>query len=269
MIKTDIINKIYSHNSLDAIKYIKHAYQTQGHGIINFLYFGNAMRRRICEETNDITATQYKKALYESTCILPDGIALQLFIFFINGHRVKNLNGTDFIVPLLKSFKKSAHISIIEAYDTKIKKDKSVLQNAIKNLKERYNISVAYYQQVPFANEGKDINRNEIEKKRQTIPWEKILIMCIGTPKQEIIVQQNHNMFKKNNVLVINAWWRIDFMSGFEKRAPRRIVKIRVGETIWRIIRNPKKNVKKFLYMFGIIRLIIPQKLKNLVLKNP
>lgn len=167
MIKTEIINKIYSHSAQEAIHYIKRTYQNQGHGAINFLYFGNVMKRRICEPTKNTTAMQYKNALYESTCILPDGIALQIFTFFINGHRVKNLNGTDFIVPLIKAFKSSAHISIIEAYDTKIKKNKDILQNAIKNLKEQYNISIKYYQQVPFANEGKDINRNEIEKERQ------------------------------------------------------------------------------------------------------
>jgi hypothetical protein len=57
-------------------------------------------------------------------------------------------------------------------------------------------------------------------------------------------------------MLVLNVWWFVDFYSGFEKRAPERVVKLRVWETIRRILDNPKKNGKKFLAMFGVFRLI-------------
>jgi len=45
----------------------------------------------------------------------------------------------------------------------------------------------------------------------------------------------------------------LDYYSGFETRAPKRVVKMRVGETLWRITTQPQKNLKKFLAMFKII----------------
>jgi len=142
MIKIDIIKKIYTGNRQTAINQMKKSYQTKGRLIISFLYFGNMMKRRLCETTENKTALQYKKALLESDYILPDGIALQVFCFFISRHWVKNLNGTEFILPLLKSFNNTAHISVIEAYDINIGKGKNLINNAIRNLKEQHNIDV-------------------------------------------------------------------------------------------------------------------------------
>ncbi|USN57077.1 MAG: hypothetical protein H6766_01015 [Candidatus Peribacteria bacterium] len=47
----------------------------------------------------------------------------------------------------------------------------------------------------------------------------------------------------------------MDFVSGFETRAPEWVVKARVLETPYRILSRPRKNLKKFLRMFGIVRI--------------
>jgi UDP-N-acetyl-D-mannosaminuronic acid transferase (WecB/TagA/CpsF family) len=60
---------------------------------------------------------------------------------------------------------------------------------------------------------------------------------------------------QENNIIVINAGGFVDFLSGFEQRAPKRVRKIRVGETFWRIACNPRKNFKKMRWMFGVFRL--------------
>ena len=46
----------------------------------------------------------------------------------------------------------------------------------------------------------------------------------------------------------------LDYYSGFETRAPKRVVQLRVGETLRRIITQPQKNLKKFLAMFKIVK---------------
>ncbi len=64
-------------------------------------------------------------------------------------------------------------------------------------------------------------------------------------------------MFIDNQLMVINAGGFIDFVAGYEKRAPQWVVKARVLETFWRVITNPKKNFKKFAAMFGVLRLLL------------
>lgn len=54
----------------------------------------------------------------------------------------------------------------------------------------------------------------------------------------------------------MNVGGFLDFVAGFEKRAPVWVVKARIFETFWRIGTNPRKNMKKFLAMFGILRIL-------------
>jgi UDP-N-acetyl-D-mannosaminuronic acid transferase (WecB/TagA/CpsF family) len=82
----------------------------------------------------------------------------------------------------------------------------------------------------------------------------RIMFVCLGTPAQEVWVMNHMDAIKKYWCLVFNAWWTIDYMTGLEKRAPARVVKARVLETLWRITTHPHKNLRKFLAMFGIIR---------------
>ena len=65
----------------------------------------------------------------------------------------------------------------------------------------------------------------------------------------------------------MNVGGFIDFASWFEKRAPKWMVKGRVFETFYRLFTNPKKNIKKFLVMFGAFRVMgkkILSKLKKM-----
>lgn len=54
-------------------------------------------------------------------------------------------------------------------------------------------------------------------------------------------------------MIVMNNGATLDYYSGFETRAPRRVVKMRVGETLRRVITQPQKNLKKLFAMFGIV----------------
>jgi UDP-N-acetyl-D-mannosaminuronic acid transferase (WecB/TagA/CpsF family) len=76
----------------------------------------------------------------------------------------------------------------------------------------------------------------------------------LWTPVQEIRIEKHKKKIEEYNIIVLNAWWTIDYITWFEQRAPDRVVKARVLETFWRICAHPKKNIKKFLAMFGIVR---------------
>lgn len=54
-------------------------------------------------------------------------------------------------------------------------------------------------------------------------------------------------------MIILNNGATIDYYSGFEQRAPRRVVNMRIGETFRRICTQPQKNLHKFLAMFQII----------------
>jgi UDP-N-acetyl-D-mannosaminuronic acid transferase (WecB/TagA/CpsF family) len=53
----------------------------------------------------------------------------------------------------------------------------------------------------------------------------------------------------------MNVGGFLDFVSGFETRAPERMVKAKVLETPYRIFSHPSKNMQKFIRMFGILRI--------------
>lgn len=65
---------------------------------------------------------------------------------------------------------------------------------------------------------------------------------------------EHEQQLRELGFLILSAGGTIDYMTGFEERAPERVVKARVLETLWRIITKPKKNFKKFLWMFGVVR---------------
>jgi UDP-N-acetyl-D-mannosaminuronic acid transferase (WecB/TagA/CpsF family) len=82
----------------------------------------------------------------------------------------------------------------------------------------------------------------------------KIFFNCTGTPFQEIRFMEHEKKLRDFGFLMISAGGTIDYMTGFEERAPDRVVKARVLETFWRICLHPGKNFKKFWWMFGVMR---------------
>ena len=75
----------------------------------------------------------------------------------------------------------------------------------------------------------------------------------IGGPAQEIRTHEHKDFFTDSQIIIMNNGATLDYYSGFETRAPKRVVKARIGETLWRIIVDPKKNLRKLLAMFRII----------------
>lgn len=254
-----LIEKIYIWSKDQATKDILQTYKEQSYAIINFLYFGNAMHQRVFEKNQTKKQQQYTESLQASDYLFADGIALQVFVQWITKVWPENLNGTDFIPYFIQAVlnkEKHVHIALRSVYDKKIKKGEERLDKACQQFHDKFWQEIDYSWQCKYQqrNEWRNKQGHEasIKEKKNSIH---ILINCSGSPFQENRANNNKEWVKKNKIIVINAWWFVDFLSGFEQRAPKRVRRIRVGETFWRIACNPRKNFKKMWWMFGIMRL--------------
>ena len=142
-------------------------------------------------------------------------------------------------------------------YDPKISKWPEWMDKWLAKLQELYpHIEIIYQHQTLFSKRGEEFPFDELQKVLDE-KWKRfdhiLFLNGIGSPAQEIWTEEQRSFFEKKGIIVMNNGATIDYYSGFEKRAPQRIIKLRVGETIWRIIKQPKKNLHKFLAMFQIV----------------
>lgn len=257
-----VIKKLYQGDSAELIHELITVYQSKGHAVVNFLYFANAMQYKLFEKAKESPkARKYKESLLESDFLLPDGIALQLWSKWTEKKSLRNLNGTD-LTPEVLAYLNDHHktsVYIYSLYDPKIWKWKEWLEKAVDRMKHDYpNIEFRWCHQSEYKHRGDDFPFDQAEQatERDTSAI-RLFLNCTWTPFQELWVEEHRTFFEKHFFLVMNVGGFIDFMAGFEQRAPRWVVKARVLETFWRIATNPKKNLKKFLAMFGIFRILM------------
>ncbi len=266
-----ILQKLYRNDTTTAIEDILTKYARQWFAVVNFLYFANAMKYHLFENLQQQIDFDYSDALLQSDFLLPDGIALQIWDKFENKKEPKthNLNGTDLTPAFLHHVVQNYDIElyIVSVYDEKIGKWPERLEKWVEKIRETYGIQRIYSYQTPYSHRWEDYpftRRAQAPKADTTV---RVLLHCTGTPFQEIWTTKNLAWFKEKNILVMNVGGFIDFASWFEKRAPKWMVKGRVFETFYRLFTNPKKNIKKFLVMFGAFRVMgkkILSKLKKM-----
>lgn len=253
-----ILQKLYRWDSQAGIEDILKHYGYSGFAIVNFLYFANAMKYHLFEKTTKDIDVDYMRALLQSDFLFPDGIALQVWDKFVTKKSTHNLNGTDFTPLFLDYISKNYNVElyIVSVYDEKIWKWTEWLQKGIDAIKSTYWIEKIYAYQTQYAKRGEEFpfeQRASEPKDETTI---RVMLHCTGTPFQELWTQKNKKRYQEKNMLVMNVGGFIDFVSWFEKRAPKRAVKARVLETPWRILSSPRKNIKKFLTMFWFVRVL-------------
>lgn len=269
MAQDPIIKKLSAESPAEFVPQLVSAYMEKGSAVVNFLYFANAMQYRLLKGDDAAqTYSLYKDALMASDFLLPDGIALELWAKWTAGKKVYNLNGTD-LTPQLLAYLNDYHqtsVYIVSLYDPKIGKGPEQLEKAVENMKADYpNLNFRFCHQRLYADRGKDFPFDDMKAATETdTAAVRLFLNCTGSPFQECRTQEYREFFQKNFFLVMNVGGFIDFVSGFEHRAPGRVVKMRVGETFWRIFSNPRKNLKKFLAMFGVFRIV----LRKLLLKK-
>ncbi len=265
-----MIDTLFSGDKKAALDQLLQLYKQKRFAIVSFLYFANAMKRQLFEDPggdeNYLKKRQkYLSALQDSDFLLADGIALQVFSKFATSMQVENLNGTDFIPYFLQEISKDYSVSVYlyQCYDpTKGKKSDS-LQAWVDALKEQFWVSIPWSDQCLYQERGQNFSFDVLQQASDDDKSEvKVFLNCTWTPFQEVRTNEHRLFFEKHEMIVFNAGGLIDFISWFETRAPDRVVKARVLETFRRIATKPKKNLHKFLAMFGIVR-FLRKPLKN------
>lgn len=269
------LQKLYRGSTEKVIEDMLKHYGYHGTAVVNFLYFANAIKYHLLEDLQEQIDFDYFDALMQGDFLLPDGIALQVRDKFANkkAEKTYNLNGTDLTPAFLEYVARNYDVElyVVSVYDEKIGKWPERLDIGVEKMREKYGIQRIYSYQTQYADRGNDYpfeSRAQGEKSETTI---RLMLHCTGTPFQELFTKKHMDWYKEKNILVMNVWWFIDFVSWFETRAPERVVKARVLETFWRVATNPKKNVKKFLTMFGVFRLLwknIRKKMQKLFWKK-
>ena len=258
-----LFDKIELRSREEVYDAILHTYQKKWYCSISFLYFANLMKGMLLEWTPKLRQKNYLEALLNADFLLADGIALQLFWRWSRiGRRMKrtppNLNGTDFIPRFFQKLLPTTHtihVSLLMFWDQNIWKSEEYINKAQQVFIEKYWRWFDYRWQTNYSNKNSlSFDRNAYEKTLSKTDTHRILFVCLWTPTQEIRVHAHHDKIKQYQCLVFNAWGTIDYMTWLEQRAPWRVVKARVLETPRRIITHPKKNLKKFWAMFGIVR---------------
>jgi len=229
-----IFEKIYKFDKKQALKDIIKRYKEQWFWVVNYLYFANLVSNWIISGKN--INKEYFSSLEIWDFLLPDWIALQLYYKKYFWFDLSNLNWTDFADYFLENLKDEEYNLI--SYWAK----KEVIENASKNIEQKYGIKVAYFQD--------GYSEFDFEKLENLPKWKiNIFFIWLWTPKQEIWIKDNLENIKKYNLLAFSQWWTFDFWAWNEKRAPKIFISLKL-EWLWRFITNPKKNFKKVWYSF-------------------
>ncbi|WP_416768588.1 WecB/TagA/CpsF family glycosyltransferase [Sulfurimonas sp. ST-25] len=157
---------------------------------VGFIYFS-----RFVDLDSD---PNYLAALQHLDLVLLDGIGMQIYFKCLNGVSLSNLNGTDLMPKLIQAaYEQKCPISF---YGTS--------QSSVEKCAEKHG-SIDYYQD-GFS----PLNWDRVENNS-------MLIVGLGTPKQEKFVFDNREKISEKNLTVISVGGYFDFCSGVYKRAPK------------------------------------------------
>jgi UDP-N-acetyl-D-mannosaminuronic acid transferase (WecB/TagA/CpsF family) len=180
------------------------------------------MRLRLREKPRDDRDEIYKKALYTSDFLLPDGIALQVWDYCVHTprSRLHNLNGTDLTPHILRAASDHCaltgtqmQVCVLSLYDPRpqIAKGQERLKKAQQKLETEYQCKTYGYQ-VPYA------ERHLIEEPplvREHLPYTpgsiRILLLALGTPVQETWAYTHRARLEKNHMMSLCVGGFLDF----------------------------------------------------------
>lgn len=161
--------------------------------------------------------------------ILVDGVGMQTYFRLLTGHTPSNLNGTD-LSPVWIDYLQEKQVPICFFGTTA-----DNIRQGVHNLAHRYGKQIITYYQDGFS-----------PLQWEHIPERAALFVGMGTPIQENWVREHIDMIRSKKLLVITVGGFFDFLSGFYKRAPKWIRKIKL-EWAWRTALHPGRHISKRL----------------------
>jgi N-acetylglucosaminyldiphosphoundecaprenol N-acetyl-beta-D-mannosaminyltransferase len=186
-----------------------------------------------------IENSEYREILRKSELNVVDGYPVSFFAFLKRRVLLKRICGSDFIYDLLKICEKE-NKGILLLGGTEHRN-----RLAVENAKKRYPEvnAIGYSPAFPVSASIYDDENLKalIEQNKPSA-----IVVCFGSPKQEIWIAKHREFFEHNGVcLVTGLGGAIDFLSGEIKRAPFVFRKLCL-EWFWRCLLEPKR-VKRYV----------------------
>lgn len=231
-----IFEKLFLSSETKAISEILKSYKEKWYLVVNYLYFANLISNWII--WNKSLNKDFLDSLESWDFLLPDWIALKLYVKKYFNKDLQNLNWTDFSINFLSNLEKESFNLILYW------SQKEVIKKASNFIEKKLWIKIFYFQDWYSEFEFEKLENLDRTKINIFMVW-------LWTPKQEIWVKNNLENIKKYWLLTLTQWWTFDFWSWDVKRAPKIMISLKL-EWLWRVILNPKKNFKKVLNSFWL-----------------
>ncbi|MBB4953935.1 exopolysaccharide biosynthesis WecB/TagA/CpsF family protein [Agrobacterium vitis] len=166
--------------------------------------------------------------------VLPDGIGVDMAAKILDGDAfAANLNGTDFIPALLTYIETPRRIGLIGAKP-------GVLAGAIASFRQH----TPWHQFIPVADGYFDNEELPVILQRLAEAEIDILLVAMGTPRQEKWIEQHINQSHAHLVFGVGALF--DFVSGTTSRAPVWMRKLRI-EWLYRLMLEPGRLWRRYI----------------------
>jgi N-acetylglucosaminyldiphosphoundecaprenol N-acetyl-beta-D-mannosaminyltransferase len=232
------INNFESYS--EAVHFVADKIRDNKSYILNFLYFSCF----VIQEKN----LEYRKAIQNSDYLFLDGIGMNLYARIVRKMKHSlNLNGTDLLPEVLShldALNTKTEFALYGAKSNVISKTHNIFKNKFKNLN--------FYS---YLNGYEPFDVNKLRNKST-------FLIGLGTPKQELFVQENLDFFRNNEITTISVGGLFDFVSGNAKRAPKWVRNFKL-EWAYRFVKNPKSHLKKNIRNLSILKFIV----RDLLLK--
>lgn len=167
----------------------------------------------------------------DNVIIVNDGIGMDIASLLQHGKRYKaNLNGTDFMPLLLKTFTQSHKIFLLGGTP-------GVAQKAADAIEQQTG------QQVVGCADGSRAGERSGLCARINATGADIVLVAMGNPIQEEWIRRH--MGELNARLIVSVGALLDFLSGNVQRAPKWVQKIRF-EWLYRLSREPRRLAQRY-----------------------
>lgn len=174
------------------------------------------------------------KAALDNALVLPDGIGVDIGARLLHGTTyAENLNGTDFVPALLKQLPAGTRIGLYGAAPGIAEQAQTALQAMAPELDIR------------VIADGFVRDEAQTEALDALAQWQAdVLLVAMGTPHQEIWIEQNITAHHSAVTLSVGALF--DFLSGNVKRAPAWMRAARC-EWMYRLAQEPARLWKRYV----------------------
>jgi len=170
--------------------------------------------------------------LSDDCLVINDGVGLDIAARIIHGKKFpENLNGSDFLPPLLQQLNHKARVFLLGAKP-------GIAMAAAQTLIHKHGVQVVgtadgYVQAADTEALLAQINSSQAN----------ILLVAMGNPKQEHWILQHRQRLNINLLIGVGAF--LDFLAGDKPRAPKLIRRLRL-EWLHRLCLEPSRLLRRY-----------------------